>query len=149
MLPWRYHNRHLKWTWELLDSNTGSWPLNLRKGIHDRFSAKNITILRWRHNGRGGVSNHQPHYCLFNRIFRRRSKKTSKIRVTGICAGNSARTGGFPAQMASKVENFPISWRHHDLLYHAIWPLITRSTFMYPVSWINSSPFSRRRPLAW
>ena len=104
---------------------------------------------RWRHNEHDSVSNHQPQYCLFNRIFRRRSKKTSKLRVTGICAGNSARTGGFPAQMASKAENFPISWHHHDLLYHAIWPLITRSTFMYQVSWINSSPFSRRRPLAW
>ena len=29
------------------------------------------------------VSNHQPHGCLLNRLFRRRSKKTSKLRVTG------------------------------------------------------------------
>ena len=27
--------------------------------------------------------------CLPNRLFRRRSKKTSKLRVTGLCAGNS------------------------------------------------------------
>ena len=45
--------------------------------------------LRWRHNGRDSVSNHQPHDCLLNRLFRRRSKKTSKLRVTGLCAGNS------------------------------------------------------------
>ena len=45
--------------------------------------------LRWRHNDHDGVSNHQPHGCLFNRLFRRRSKKTSQIRVTGLCAGNS------------------------------------------------------------
>ena len=39
--------------------------------------------LRWRHNGRDSVSNHQPHDCLLNRLFRRKSKKTSKLRVTG------------------------------------------------------------------
>ena len=42
-----------------------------------------------------------------NRLFRRRSKKTSKLRVTGLCAGNSPVTGEFPAQMASNEENFP------------------------------------------
>ena len=46
-----------------------------------------ITTLRWRHNGCDSVSNHQPHDCLLNRLFRRRSKKTSKLRVTGLCAG--------------------------------------------------------------
>ena len=45
--------------------------------------------LHWRHNGHDGVSNHQPHGCLLNRLFRRRSKKTSKLRVTGLCAWNS------------------------------------------------------------
>ena len=48
--------------------------------------------LQWRHNGRDGVLNHQPHDCLLNRLFRRRSKKTSKLRVTGLCAGNSPVT---------------------------------------------------------
>ena len=43
--------------------------------------------LRWRHNGRNGDSDHQPHDCLLNRLFRRRSKKTSKLHVTGLCAG--------------------------------------------------------------
>ena len=45
--------------------------------------------LRWRHNDHAGVSNHQPHGCLLNHLFRRRSNKTSKLRVTGLCAGNS------------------------------------------------------------
>ena len=45
--------------------------------------------LQWRHNGRDSVSNQQPHGCLLIRLFRRRSKKTSKLRVTGLCAGNS------------------------------------------------------------
>ena len=71
--------------------------------------------LRWRHNDHAGVSNHQPHGCLLNRLFRRQSKKTSKLRVTGLCAGNSPGTGEFPAQMASYAENVSIWWRHHDL----------------------------------
>ena len=71
--------------------------------------------LRWRHNDHAGVSNHQPHGCLLNRLFRRKSKKTSKLRVTGLCAGNSPRTGEFPAQMASYAENVSIWWRHHVL----------------------------------
>ena len=45
--------------------------------------------LHWRHNEHGGVSNHQPHGCLLNRLFRHRSKKTSKLRVTSLCVGNS------------------------------------------------------------
>ena len=65
--------------------------------------------LRWRHNGRDSVSNHQPHDCLLNRLFRRRSKKTSKLRVTGLCVGNSP-----VPQMASNAENVSIWWRHHD-----------------------------------
>ena len=69
--------------------------------------------LHWRHNERDGASNHQPHDCLLNRLFRCRSKKTSKLRVTGLCAGNSPVTGEFPAQMASNAENVSIWWRHH------------------------------------
>ena len=45
--------------------------------------------LRWRHDGCDGVSNHQPHDCLLNRLFRRRSKETSKLRVTGLGPVNS------------------------------------------------------------
>ena len=70
--------------------------------------------LQWCHNGRNAVSNPQPHDCLLRRLFRRRSKKTSKLRVTSICAGNSRVTGEFPAQMASNAENVSIWWRHYD-----------------------------------
>ena len=45
--------------------------------------------LWWRHNDHDSVSNHQPDECLLNRLFRRTSKKTSKLRVTGLCVGNS------------------------------------------------------------
>ena len=74
-----------------------------------------IVPLHWRHNGHDSVSNHQPHDCLLNRLFRRRSKKILKLRVTGLCAGNSQETGEFPTQMASNAENVSIWWRHHAL----------------------------------
>ena len=69
--------------------------------------------LYWRHNGRDRVSNHQPLDCLLNCLFRHRSKKTSKLRVTGLCGGNSPVTGEFPAQRASDAGNVSIRWRHH------------------------------------
>ena len=71
--------------------------------------------LRWHHNGLDSISNHQPHDCLLNLSFGRRSNKTSKLRVTGLCVGNSPMTGEFPAQMASNAENVSIWWRHHVL----------------------------------
>ena len=71
-----------------------------------------ISSLLWRHNGRDGVSNHQPHDCLLNRSFERRSKKTSKLRVTDLCVGNSPVTGEFPTQMASNAESVSIWWRY-------------------------------------
>ena len=78
--------------------------------------------LRWRQNGRDSVSNHQPHDCLLNRLFICRSKKTSKLRVTGLCAGNSPGTGEFPAQMASYADYVSIGWRHH-VDHHRIVPV--------------------------
>ena len=71
--------------------------------------------LRCRHNELDGVSDHQPHDCFLNRLFGRRSKKTSKLRITGLCVGNSPGTGEFSAQMASNAENVSIWWRHHEL----------------------------------
>ena len=68
--------------------------------------------LQWRHNGRDSISNHQPHDCSLSRLFRHRSKKISKLHVTGLCAGNSSGTGEFPAQMASSAENVSIWWCH-------------------------------------
>ena len=59
----------------------------------------------WRHNERDGVSNHHPHDCLLKRWFRPRSKKTSKLRVFGLCEGNSPMTCEFPTQRASYAGN--------------------------------------------
>ena len=73
-----------------------------------------FTALQWHHNERDGASNYQPRDCLFNHLFRRSSKKTSKLRITGLCEGHSPVTGEFPAQRASNAENIPIWWRHND-----------------------------------
>ena len=73
-----------------------------------------ITLQR-RHNEHDGFSNHQHHDCLLNRSFKRRSKKTSKLRVTGFCEGNSPVTGELPEQRASNAENVSIWWRHHEI----------------------------------
>ena len=80
------------------------------------FSCDPFTrTLQWRHNGRDSVSNHQPHDCSLKRLFMRRSKKTAKLRVTGLCAGNSLGTSEFPVQMASNTHIVSIWWRHHDI----------------------------------
>ena len=63
--------------------------------------------LRWRHNDHDSVSNHQPHGCLLNRLFRRRSKKTSKLRVTGLCVGNSPEPVNSPHKGPVTRKMFP------------------------------------------
>ena len=75
--------------------------------------------LHWRHNDHDGVSNHQPNGCLLNRLFRRRSKKTSKLRVTGLCAGNSRGPVNSPHEGTVTRKMFPfddVIMRYHDHL---------------------------------
>ena len=85
--------------------------------LKGRFNTKYQYLInissQWRHNERDAVSNHQPHDYLRNRFFRRRSKKTSKLRVTGLYKGNSPVTGEFPSQRASNAEHVSSRWRHH------------------------------------
>ena len=54
---------------------------------------------------------------------RHRSKKTSKLRVTGFCDGNSTVTGEFPAQRANNAEKVFIWWRQHLLLHTVVYPI--------------------------
>ena len=96
--------------------------------------------LKWRHNERDGVSNHQPHDCLLNRLFRHRSKM---LLITGLCAGNSPVTNVFPAQMASNAENVSISWRHHEIT--TTWRctlILPIRSLVFLVMWyyVNSAP---------
>ena len=70
--------------------------------------------LQWCHYKCVRVSNHQPHHFLLICLLKAQIKKTSKLRITGLCAGNSPGTGEFPAQRASNAENVFIWWRHHE-----------------------------------
>ena len=89
-------------------------PSYLYHGISHTRKVRLILTLEWRHNGPEGVLNHQPHDCLLNRLFSCRSKKTTKLRVTCLCAGNSPVTGKFPAQGTSNADIVSIWWRHHE-----------------------------------
>ena len=73
--------------------------------------------LLWSHNERKGVSNPRHLDCLLNHSFKRRSKKTSKLCVIGLCVGNPPVTSGFPSQMASNMENVFSWWHQHDGLW--------------------------------
>ena len=66
-----------------------AWKLAVLRVIYFAIKHDSNIALQWRHNDHDSVSNHQPHGCLLKRLFRRRSKKTSKLYVTGFCAGNS------------------------------------------------------------
>ena len=86
--------------WRLVNSfSVLSYYLNRWWLIVTEIPRKNS--LQWRHNENDGVSNHWHGGCLINRLFRRRSKKTSKFRVIGLCEGNSPVTREFPTQRAS------------------------------------------------
>ena len=100
-------SRILPWLWGIFWADVA-----VQSAPHQ--AAWNVYSLWWRHNERDSVSNHQPHDCLLNRLSKRRSKKISKFRVTGLCEGNSPETGEFPAQRASNAENVPMWWRHHS-----------------------------------
>ena len=163
----------------------------LVKGPHGgEIIALSCFTLQWCHNDRHGVSNHQPHDYLLNRLFTnqrkhqspgsltfvrgfhrrpvscgcdticgklhregnvvflhysgvitslkaslirnvsniystvcsRTSKKTSKLRITGLCEGNSPVTGEFPAQRASNAEKVSFWWRHHGKILASSYP---------------------------
>ena len=76
------------------------------------------SALWWRHNDHAGVSNHQPHGCLFNHLFRRRSKKTSKLRVTGLCVGNSPGPVNSPHKGPVMRKMFPFD---DGIMDNAVW----------------------------
>ena len=63
-----------------------------------------VATLQWRHNERDGVTNHRCLGCLLNRLLSRKSKKTSKLRVTGLCEGNSPVTGGHKGPVVPKMQ---------------------------------------------
>ena len=108
---------------QLIHVSKGPWSMDGVGSRRVKLHATSVSFawcvvcdsaLQWRHNGRDCVSNHLPHDCLLNRLSRLRSKKTSKLRVTGLCAGNSTGPVNSPHKwLASNAENISIWWRHH------------------------------------
>ena len=91
--------------------------------------------LHWRHNDYDGVSNHQPHGCLLNRLFRRRSKKTWKLLVTGLCVWNSPGPVNSPHKGPVTRKMFPFD----DVIMSAIflW-LFSNRTRTFAVLWLRT-----------
>ena len=73
--------------------------------------------LQWRHNGHDSVPNHQPHDCLFNRLFRRMSNKIQKLHGTGPCVG----TVNFPHKWPVTRKMFPfdeVIMHYYNIVMH-------------------------------
>ena len=75
--------------------------------------------LQWRHDERNSVSNHRRPDCLRNRLFTRWTKKSSKLRATGLREGNSPDQW-IPGQSVSNAENVSIWWRYYVMTRY-IW----------------------------
>ena len=84
---------------------------------------RNCIPLQWRHNGHDSISNHHPHDCLLNRLSRHRSKKTSKLRVTGLCAGpvNSLHKWPVARKCFHLMTSLCMSWCHHVFVLCKYW----------------------------
>ena len=82
---------------------------------------------------------------VYSTVYWGRSNKTSKLRVTSLCVGNSPGTGEFPAQMASNAENFSIWWRHHVSWGILYWNL--EATSIKPISY-NTPHWNRNEHMS-
>ena len=85
---------------------------------------------------------------IYSSVYSRlRSKKTSKLRVTGPCAGISLVTGEFPAQKVSNAENAFIWWHHHEPGHHRF-----ENTFQLiynQINWVKYNTFSVKTRWIW
>ena len=101
--------------------------------------------LLWRHNEHDSVSYHQPRGCLLDRLFRRRSKKTSKLRVTGLCAGNSPGPVNSPHKGPVTRKMFPFDdvIMHWDIIdaQHPMLGLYRIATNLGPIYELKTSGF--------
>ena len=126
----------LKCNFHYTESREVSWvlPVTLLHRSYPHWwevSIDSCNTLRWRQNGRDSVSNHQPRDCLFNRLFRRRSKKTSKLRVTGLCVGNSPGPVNSPHKGPVTRKMFPFD----DVIMKPLFKSIL--THIYCPIWIH------------
>ena len=91
--------------------------LRVQLTISEHWPVAEEATSRYLNHRHDGVSNHRGIDGLLNRLFWRRSTKTSTFRATGLFEGNPPVTGGFPSQRTSNAENISIWWRLHGLVY--------------------------------
>ena len=135
----RFIRRRSKKTWKLrvtglcVDRGPVNFPAQIASYAenvsicwrHHALRCKSVP-LQWRHTGRNGVSNYLPHDCLLNRLFGCKSKKTSKLRVTGLCGGIHRWPVNSPHK-GPVTRFFFIWWRHHGLHWSPVTQLTNGS----------------------
>ena len=105
-------------------------------------NTRTIHTLQWRHNELAGVSNHQPHECLRDRLFTRRSKKTWKLSVTGLCVWgihrapvNSPHKGPVTRKMFRFDDVIMISTTVRPYEHHSV-------SNLRQIDWLSNSHFA-------
>ena len=91
--------------------STGTLGTNQRNFTRNTKFSFTSMPQQWRHNGRDGVSNHQPHHfyaTIYSCADQGKYRSSAPVAfVRGI------HRDEFPAQMTSNAENVSIWWRHH------------------------------------
>ena len=90
--------------------------------------------LHWRPNDHNCISNHHRIDWLLKRLFGRSSKKTSKLRVSGLCVGNSPGPVNSPHKWPVTRKMFPFD----DVI-------MVCSTGWLPTTVRDSNPTIRRQ----
>ena len=86
-------------------------------------------------------------FHFLNRLFGRKSKKTSKLRVTGLCAGNSPGTGESPHKWPLTRRMFPFDDVTMSYLQGSYVTLVLESSFQ-PLLTVSNMPSSIQCPSA-
>ena len=98
--PWYNTERH-----QVLTEPTGDWrsysayTTLVRNWKTWRGSKRRLYPLLWRHNGRDGVSSHQPHDCLRNRSLHQSSASLAFVRGIHMWPVNSPHKGSVTRKM--------------------------------------------------
>ena len=130
MAEWLYHHKCLPCNYSIINNKTdhlACFCTSFHQCTCNRYIPPKNRIRFWRYRSYLRMC-YSVHYCdvimgaiasqvtsltnVYSTVYSD-AKKTSKLSVTGLCAGNSPGAGEFPAEMASYAENVSIWWRHH------------------------------------
>ena len=113
------HVGHFEWAHYIVNRRLSKIVLMIREILANVRICWNCACwwlsiaLQWRRIEGNGVSNHQSLDCSLNHVFRRWSKKTSTLRVTGLCEGNLPVDSPHKGPVTRK--NASIWWRFRVL----------------------------------